>query len=337
VKKKVKEYVEFDIKVLKQQEAHRLVTRKYKSLLGRIERAEKERDAVKQIREVSTFKISPKTKNGTSEATAVVVASDWHYEERVKSVEVNGLNEFNLVVAKKRIEQFFVATNRMLEVYQKDTKIPHLVLALLGDFINNDIHEEMAETNQLTPIEAVIEVQKLIASGIEFLLDHYNGMITIPCHSGNHARTTQKSRNATEAGHSLEYFMYHSLAKHFKSKNRVRFVISPSYHSYVSVYDYVIRFHHGHNIRYLGGIGGLFVPTFKAISQWNKGNRADLDVFGHFHSMRDGGNFICNGSLVGFNAYALSIKAEYEQPKQVFFLIDKKRGKTVTTPICFDI
>jgi hypothetical protein len=40
-----------------------------------------------------------------------------------------------------------------------------------------------------------------------------------------------------------------------------------------------------------------------------------------------------NGSLVGYNAFALSIKAGFEPPKQAFFLIDKSVGKTVVTPI----
>jgi len=51
------------------------------------------------------------------------------------------------------------------------------------------------------------------------------------------------------------------------------------------------------------------------------------------HQFKDGGNFICNGSLIGYNAFALSIKADYEKPKQAFFLVDKKRGKSIVAPI----
>jgi len=46
--------------------------------------------------------------------------------------------------------------------------------------------------------------------------------------------------------------------------------------------------------------------------------------------------FVVNGSLIGYNAFALSIKAEYEPPSQAFFLIDKKRFRSVTIPILFD-
>ena len=132
--------------------------------------------------------------------------------------------------------------------------------------------------------------------------------------------------------------MYHNLANYFRGNKRVTFLIADGYLSYVKVYDFMIRFHHGHAMKYGGGIGGLFIPTFKAISQWQKMKHADLDCFGHFHQFKDGGNFICNGSIIGYNSFALQIKADYETPRQTFFLIDSKRGcKTVTTPILFSV
>jgi len=81
-------------------------------------------------------------------------------------------------------------------------------------------------------------------------------------------------------------------------------------------------------------VGGIYIPTNKAIAQWNKGVRADLDVFGHFHQFIDAGNFVANGSLIGYNAYALRIKADYEPPKQAFFLVNKRfNSKSIVTPI----
>jgi hypothetical protein len=71
----------------------------------------------------------------------------------------------------------------------------------------------------------------------------------------------------------------------------------------------------------------------KAVAQWNKLRHVQLDVCGHFHQLLDGGNWIVNGSLVGYSAFALSIKAGYEPPQQAFFLIDKTVGKTLVCPI----
>jgi len=47
-------------------------------------------------------------------------------------------------------------------------------------------------------------------------------------------------------------------------------------------------------------------------------------------------NFVSNGSLIWYNAYAESIKADFEKPAQAFFLVDKKRGKTIQAPISLD-
>lgn len=55
-----------------------------------------------------------------------------------------------------------------------------------------------------------------------------------------------------------------------------------------------------------------------------------------FHQLLDGGNFLVNGSMIGYNAFALSIKASAERPAQRFCLIDRDRGKTITAPILFD-
>jgi hypothetical protein len=180
-------------------------------------------------------------------------------------------------------------------------------------------------------MHALLFAQNLIVSGIEFHPRAQRYKLVIPCHSGNHARTT-KTRFGAENGHSLEYLMYVHLAAHFRNEPRVEFRVADGYHSFLDIYGKKIRFHHGHAINYQGGIGGIFIPAFKAISQWDKANSADLDVFGHFHQCKDGGKFICNGSLIGYNAYALSIKADYEPPKQTLFLIDKKRGRTCTWP-----
>ena len=287
---------------------------------------------------VETFEIQPAKiagKNSTSEATVVLVASDWHIEEKV-GAEVGDLNRYDLDIAKARASTFFAAGLRLIKLLQQDVKIHTAVLALLGDFITNQIHgAENAEKNALPPTDALVAAQNMLISGIQFLLDNSTLNLVIPCASGNHARTTLKTRFGSENGHSLEYLMFLHLAAWFRNEKRVTFIIPEGMHSYLKIYDTTIRFHHGHAVKYGGGVGGIYIPVNKAIAQWNKGRHADLDVFGHFHQLRDGGNFICNGSMIGYNSFALSIKADYEMPKQVLFLIDQKRGRTCTWPILF--
>lgn len=317
-----------------QSSAFASLKKKYVEALKTIESQEKALGVTEALTGgISTYRISPKADlKGQNEATAVLVASDWHIEERVGK-EVGGLNRYNLDIAQARATAFFQNGVRLVHILEKDIPIPTIILALLGDFISNDIHDEFPEINELQPIHAIVRAQNMVASGIEFLLKESEANLVIPCHSGNHARTTKTTRFTTEAGHSLEYLMYSHLAAYFWKEPRVQFLIADGIHSYVDVYSTTIRFHHGHAIKYNGGVGGIYIPTLKAIAQWNKARHADLDVFGHFHQQRDGGNFLCNGSLIGHNAFGISIKADFEPPKQTLFLVDKKRGKTGVWPV----
>jgi hypothetical protein len=186
-------------------------------------------------------------------------------------------------------------------------------------------------------MDAAYNAQNHLIGGIDYILAHTpkDLELLVVCHSGNHARTTKKQRIATEAGNSLENYMYYVMRDHYKDNPRIKFQVATGYHSYVTFFDkYVVRFHHGHQINYQGGVGGITIPVNKAIAQWNKARVANLDVFGHFHTKFDGGNFICNGSLIGYNAYAVSIKASFEKPSQTIFLVNKKfMEKTMTAPI----
>jgi len=332
-----KHTVEEDVVLHKTKQDKSEATKKNKAYLKRIAELEEVIEGYDKIKPISTHTIKPKSSSSKNEGTIVVLASDWHCEELVDPLTINGLNKHNLAIARKRGEEFFQATLRLTQILGRDVDVNHMVLALLGDFITGSIHEEMLETAEVEPTLAIIEAQKMLTSGIQFLLDNTELSFTIPCHSGNHARTTLKTRHATEAGHSYEYIMYHMMADHFSGNTRVKFIIPRSYHSFITVYGTTIRFHHGHNIRYGGGIGGLTIPVNKAIAQWNKSKVADLDCFGHWHTRFDGGNFIANGSNIGFNAFAVSIKASYDKPSQTLFLIDKKRGRTVNWNIVYSV
>jgi len=259
-------------------------------------------------------------------------------EELVNPAKVNGLNAYNLKIAEQRAEQFFQNTVKLIKKEQNATKIDTLVLALLGDFISGNIHTELLENCQLRPIEAIIFAENLLVAGIEYLLKNTELNLIIPCSVGNHTRITHKVHISTEQGNSLEWFMYHHMQNYFKVNKRVQFLISESYLQYVEVFGFIVCLSHGHAVRYAGGIGSLSIPLNKAIAQWQKLRNADLYCIGHWHTLMDTGNAIVNGSLIGYNAFAMFIKANFEKPQQTFFLVDKKRKcKTVVCPILFSV
>jgi len=323
-----------DIQEKKDKSKSKDVATKYDYLLGEYEKLQKEIEAMKQqAGKVHTIPKAVATED--SEAVAVALWSDWHLEEEVKKGWVGGKNEYNLKIAEQRVDECVQNTVRLLKKEQHGARIDRMVLWLGGDFITSNIHDECVETAQLLPMEAMIFAENLIKGGIEYILKNTDVSLTIPCNAGNHTRITKKQRHSTDVGNSLETVMYYHLAEYFKNERRVTFVLQEGYHLILPIYEnYRIRFHHGHDIKYGGGVGGLYIPARKAIGQWQKVEQVELDCFGHFHGFKvDGDLFVCNGSLIGWSAYAVAIKADYEKPRQVFFLVDKRFGKSVIAPI----
>ena len=282
--------------------------------------------------------ILPRAASQESESAMVIAWSDWHIEESVIPSQVSDKNEYTLAIAENRFLNLLSGSLSWYRIQSRESAIKTIVLALLGDFITGSIHEDLAEGNQLAPAEAIHKAYSMIVSGIKHMLANTPADVqfVVPCHSGNHGRMTKDQRIATESGNSLEYFMYLMLQDYFASEKRIKFIVQAGYHSYVRFFEgaYEVRFHHGHQMNYGGGVGGITVPVNKAIAQWNKAHAVNLDVFGHFHTRFDGGNFICNGALIGYNAYAVSIKASYEPPSQTCFLINREyESKTAVMPI----
>lgn len=326
VEKKKKRGLPEDIELHRAKGARKETSKKYRDALKRIDELEAKMEEVFKIKKTpQTITIRPK-RGGSSEAVAVALASDWHVEESVIPSTVSDLNKYNLDISQARAEKFFVSLARLIQIFQKDTRIDTLILALLGDFFSNNIHEELAESNLLLPGDAAWCAQNYLVAGIQYLLAHTNVKLIIPCHTGNHGRMTKKVHISTEEGNSLEHYMYRNMAQFFEGEPRVQFIIAEGQHTYIQVYDLTLRFLHGHSIKFGGGVGGITIPVRKAVAQWNKARRANVTFFGHFHQCIDGGDFVGNGSLIGYNAFALSIKADYEPPAQQFVLISNYKG-----------
>jgi hypothetical protein len=277
----------------------------------------------------------PTYKPTGSQAIPVLVLSDLHMEETVRPEQVPGANnEYNLEIGVQRLRKVFQHGQYMVDTLRHMAKVDTLCLALLGDMISGHIHEDLVESNELSPTKATLHVMEHLNAGIEYLLKHGDyKKIIIPCCHGNHGRTGEKMRVQTSADSSYEWMAYQIMRTQWKNEKRLEWHITDGYHQYLNLFDTTVRFHHGDAIQYGGGVGGITIPVRKALANWNTVQRADLDVFGHFHQMSDGGDFISNGSLIGYNAYALKIKARFERPRQAFFLVDHKRGKTLSAEV----
>ncbi len=328
------EKLDMDRRLRAAEEAKKEAEQKFKESEKQNDLLQKRCDLLQGVEEgeLRDYKI-PRYVSKSGQGIFVGVASDLHIEEDVDPGSIPGYdNEYNPEIARARMTKYFQSYVFMLDAWRHVGKCDTAVLAVLGDVISGYIHEELAESNHMSPAKAILFGQELLGAGIEYILKHGNlTNLIVPMTYGNHGRTTVKSRIQTGADNSFEYLMYKTMEREWRGEKRLKFHVAEGYHLNLDLFDHRIRFHHGDAIGYGGGVGGITIPVRKKIQNWNQGSPkpAHLDVFGHFHQLMDGGNFICNGSLIGYNAFALSIGASCERPRQACFWIDAERGKTM--------
>lgn len=318
--------IKVDSTIAKLQSEVRSINARYKTALEQIEEYEKRQEFISAIQTGQIYQWDEKVRKGkVNQATAIALLSDWHIEEDVKPSKVTHLNEYNDKVAERRVKRVAWKILEYLDRYCPMAKV--LYLGLMGDFITGYIHEELKETNSMSPIEAVIFAKDLINATLSLLLKHgVKKIICVTVH-GNHSRTTPKEMIKSSAVNSFEWGMYQDLTRMWSSDPRVQFLNTESDHNYIMVYGRLVRFLHGTGIRYNNGVGGFTIPANKMIAKWNDSPlNAELTVFGHLHTHAIHKLMVANSSLIGHSEYGLRIGASYEPPSQTFIVFSKDRG-----------
>jgi hypothetical protein len=320
---------------------------KQSARLGQLERRLKSEIAARELAEMryeailatATLRpsapIRPRERNPkVREGVPVLMLSDLHVEAVVDPAKVNGLNEFNPTIAKQRMERVFIGADDLVrKMHSGYYKIREMVVWLGGDLVSGFIHDELIESNAMHPTTAMMLCGDFVIAGIDFLLANTVERITIPCNFGNHDRMHQKKKIATAAENSLAFMLYHQLRRHYARDKRVVFDIAPGEFLYTQIYDRTFRWTHGDAIQYAGGVGGIMVPVSRAVMRWQQAKRADYTVMGHFHQFTGFGTTIVNGSLVGYDTYAIHCGFNFEHPAQGFFVVDKRWGLRHLTPL----
>lgn len=177
--------IEQDQQLLKLKESSKHNDQKYKQLLKENDNLNKLLGVKESMIPTQIVKIVADKQGKGSEATAFVLASDWHLEQRVDPKKIMYPNEYNLEIAKARAEQFFKATLILLKEAEQNVTIKQMVLWLGGDFITGNIHTENLKVCLLGPAQAICFARDLLVSGIEFLLKNTKLKIIIPYNHGN--------------------------------------------------------------------------------------------------------------------------------------------------------
>ena len=272
-----------------------------------------------------------------SVSVPILLCSDWHCGAVVRPESVNGLNTYDVEIFHERAENLFCNALKVVRMVRSSATITEMVVFLGGDMIDNWLHPEQIQMQELSPTQQIIECERAIIAGLNYLLEHGSfERLIVPCSHGNHGRTTQKMQADNSHSTSLEWLMYQSLRRHFRNEPRIEWQIATGYTTYLEVMGQTLRFHHGDAVRYQGGIGGLTIPLTKWMHRTDQGIKADHTFCGHFHQLTMGPGFSVNGSLIGTNAYALKLGFAPERPQQLMRFIDSQRGFTISAPILTD-
>lgn len=277
------------------------------------------------------FKYSDK---GKGLRYAIALFSDAHIEETVRPESVMGKNEYTVPIAEFRIQKYFENLAACLNADEVDD----LIFASLGDTISSYIHDELAQCNGLSPLKAVAKAQSLIVSGLKLLCSStdvktikFIGIV------GNHSRTTKKIQHANGYEMSYEWLMYQNIKDQCEALGLpIEFAIPESEIAIVEAPDgRRLLFCHGFQIR--GGGSGTICGIYPALNRlamkWGRIFNQDRIYLGHFHSCTSIQNAAVNGSIIGYNSFALTNGFEYQEPCQYYEVVDTNIGQLLERKI----
>jgi hypothetical protein len=281
---------------------------------------------------------APKT--GKEVGTIVTMLSDTHYGEVVEAKEMNEYNAFNMDIAKVRTEAYFGKVISAATNYIGGVDYSGIVLALGGDLVSGDIHEELEQTNELSTYDTVLEVLPWLETGILSLRDKF-GSIHVVSAPGNHGRDSKKPRFKHRSAHNVDTLIGRLLAWHLKDEDGVSFDIPESMDVDFPVYGSVFSMEHGDNMRFAGTSEiGAFGPVKrgtlrKSRQRLEEGRPFDYLLVGHFHQFIPAWTqgMIMNGTLKGYDEYAKGWKFTPEPAQQALLLVTPEKGIAQALPI----
>lgn len=123
----------------------------------------------------------------SSPGVPTLFLSDLHWGEVVHPSQINGVNRYNLSVARARLRHTVETAVGLLRIIDSGMDYPGIVVPLGGDMVSGNIHDELQATNELNTMPTLLDLFEHLASAIKLMADTF-GHVFLPCVSGNHGR-----------------------------------------------------------------------------------------------------------------------------------------------------
>jgi hypothetical protein len=281
--------------------------------------------------------VQPKEAAPSSPGVPTLFLSDFHWGEVVHPSQINGVNTYNLTIARARLADTVNAAAKLAKVISPKMDYPGIVVPLGGDMVSGNIHEELSATNELNTIPTVLDLWGCLASAIEFMADTF-GRVFLPCVSGNHGRDTRKIWAKDRHHTSFDWMLYQILAKHFAGDKRITFLIPDGSDAIYSIYNTRYLLSHGDQFRGGDGLIGPLGPLTRGNHKKRSRNSQidltyDVMICGHFHQYMHLSNLIVNGSLKGMDEFAYANNFAFEYPQQALWITHPVYGPTFRMPV----
>lgn len=274
--------------------------------------------------------------------TPILFSSDRQFGEVVVPSEVNFFNEYNVEIAIARHKRLIQTTLDLCFHHEADPNYDGIYYLRGGDEISGAIHQELAETDEVSQIPAIQMLMDVDAEAIATLRKHF-GKVYVVSVPGNHGRTTFKPRAKHYADLNYESHLAWMLQREFRRDKNIRFLSPASGDAFFQVYDRNYLLTHGDRIGSRGG-QGFIGPQATILRGMRKtraqyaaqGKHIDTILTGHFHTSCDLGIGFGNGAAIGYNEYAHMLRCDPEPPQQYLLMAHPRRGITHNWKIQLD-
>jgi hypothetical protein len=268
--------------------------------------------------------------------------SDLHWGERVFAAQINGVNSYNLAIARKRLHHVVETAIELSRILDPKMRFPGIVMPLGGDIISGNLHEELSATNELNSMPAVLDIYGHLILVVNRLLQDFKHVF-VPCVTGNHGRDTKKTWAKDRHHTSFDWLIYRFLAKHFEGNPNVTFFVPDGNDALYRIFGTRYLMTHGDNLGKGGdGLIGSIGPIMRGDHKKRSRNAQidltyDIMIHGHFHTYSHATKVIGNGSLKGLDEFAYVNNFGYEPPQQAMWITHPRHGVTFRMPVYADV
>jgi hypothetical protein len=275
--------------------------------------------------------------SGSSAGIPTLLLSDLHWGEVVRASEVGGINEFNTEIARIRLKRVVEKTCDLLR-HHVVGDYPGIVVCLGGDLISGSIHDELEQTNDGTVMEQALDLFEHMQAALLALADEF-GKVHVPAITGNHGRSNRKWQAKRRAALSYEWLIYQFMQRAFADDERFTWDIPDGPDTDFDLLGTRYRLTHGDTFKtggdgIIGPVGPIMRGTLKRGRMASTMHQPfDFLLLGHWHTLIWGAGQIVNGSLKGFDEFAMSLSITPEPPAQALWLTTEKHGRTLMMPV----